>query len=216
MATGNYRAPGNGAGTFSDNLVGFQLVDGGGLTQGNFEFTTAIVEKSNREFSVGAFSKPISLEDLQLRSLEEAKKVFVKEFSVVPNFDLSEVTNYSLYGSLQKRFSATIQHIINFFPAALEVDGLYYDYSSANTATNISYDSVENETEFVIDVTRIKNSFDIDFSVNATRNIAAIIIHESKHLFYLKNHIQLPPHEEELRCYKYELSFLTKIPNVEP
>lgn len=173
MATGNYRAPGNGAGTFSDNLVGFQLVDGGGLTQGNFEFTTAIVEKSNREFSVGAFSKPISLEDLQLRSLEEAKKVFVKEFSVVPNFDLSEVTNYSLYGSLQKRFSATIQHIINFFPAALEVDGLYYDYSSANTATNISYDSVENETEFVIDVTRIKNPFDIDFSVNATRNIEA-------------------------------------------
>ena len=138
MATGNYRAPGNGAGTFSDNLVGFQLVDGGGLTQGNFEFSTSIVEKANREFSVGAFSKPISLEDLQLRSLEEAKKVFVKEFSVVPNFDLSEVTNYSLYGSLQKRFSATIQHILNYFPAALEVDGLYYDYSSANTATNIS------------------------------------------------------------------------------
>jgi hypothetical protein len=47
-------------------------------------------------------------------------------------------------------------------------------------------------------------------------NIAAIIIHESKHLYYLKNKISLPPHEEELRCYKYELSFLTKVPNVEP
>jgi hypothetical protein len=55
-----------------------------------------------------------------------------------------------------------------------------------------------------------------DMLYGSINNIAAIIIHESKHLFYLKNHIQLPPHEEELRCYKYELSFLTKIPNVEP
>ena len=38
----------------------------------------------------------------------------------------------------------------------------------------------------------------------------------SKHLFYLKNKIKLPPHEEELRCYKYELEFLNKVPNVEP
>lgn len=173
MATGNYRVPANGNTTFSDNLVGFQVVDGGGLTQGNFEFTRGIVEKANREFSVGSFSKPISLEDLQIQSIEEAKKIFVKEFSVVPNFDLSEVTNYSLYGSLQKRFAATIQRVINFFPAALEVDGLYYDYTSANTAYDISYDAVGNETEFKINVGRIKNPFDIDFSQNATINISA-------------------------------------------
>ncbi len=55
-----------------------------------------------------------------------------------------------------------------------------------------------------------------DMLYGSINNIAAIIIHESKHLFYLKNHIQLPPHEEELRCYKYELNFLNKIPNVEP
>jgi len=69
MATGNYRVPANGNTTFSDNLVGFQVVDGGGLTQGNFEFTRGIVEKANREFSVGSFSKPISLEDLQIQSI---------------------------------------------------------------------------------------------------------------------------------------------------
>jgi len=55
-----------------------------------------------------------------------------------------------------------------------------------------------------------------DMIFGSINNIAAILIHESKHLFYFKNHIQIPPHEEELRCYKYELSFLTKIPNVEP
>ena len=40
--------PGNGAGTFSDEIVGLQTVTGGGLTQGNFEFTTNVVEKVNR------------------------------------------------------------------------------------------------------------------------------------------------------------------------
>jgi hypothetical protein len=55
-----------------------------------------------------------------------------------------------------------------------------------------------------------------DMLYGSINNIAAIIIHESKHLYYLKNKISLPPHEEELRCYKYELSFLIKVPNVEP
>ena len=40
----------SGQGTFSDNLVGLQLVDGGGFTQANFEFTTSITEKQNRNF----------------------------------------------------------------------------------------------------------------------------------------------------------------------
>ena len=55
-----------------------------------------------------------------------------------------------------------------------------------------------------------------DMLYGSINNIAAIIILESKHLFYLKNNVKLPPHEEELRCYKYELDFLNKIPNVEP
>jgi len=45
--------PPGGVKTFSDNLVGFQIVDGGGLTQGNFEFTSAIYEKTNRKFDTG-------------------------------------------------------------------------------------------------------------------------------------------------------------------
>ena len=52
----------SGSGTFSDNLVGFQLVQGGGLTQGNFEFTNSITEKTNRDFTTGVFSNPINFE----------------------------------------------------------------------------------------------------------------------------------------------------------
>ena len=60
MAKQNYRyppAPPVGSSTAFNNIVGFQLVNGGGLTQGNFQFTTAIYEKVNRNFDLGIFSK---------------------------------------------------------------------------------------------------------------------------------------------------------------
>ena len=175
MASNKFRyppAPGNGSGTFSDDIVGLQTVDGGGLTQGNFEFTTSVVEKVNRSFNTGVFSTPISLDDLNVDGLLESRVIAAKNYRVYPNYDISEVTNFTLYGSLQKRFSASVTKIINYFPAAIQVDKTYYDYSTANTANNISYDVEENLTTFTVDVTRFKNPFDIDYSVNATRNIS--------------------------------------------
>ena len=71
MALKKYTCPPQGpagSSTFSDDLVGFQLVTGGGLTQGNFEFATSFNEKTNRKFSTGTFSDPISLEGLGLES----------------------------------------------------------------------------------------------------------------------------------------------------
>ncbi len=43
--------PSSGAGTFSDEIVGLQLVTGGGLTLANFQFTTSLSEKINTNFS---------------------------------------------------------------------------------------------------------------------------------------------------------------------
>ena len=164
--------PSSGAGTFSDNIVGFQLVDGGGLTQGNFEFTTSIVEKVNRQFNIGAFSEPISLDSLNIGSVLESKSIIAKDFRVYPNFDLSQVTNFSLYGSLSKRISTSIEKIINFFPGAIELYTLNYDLTTGNTATNSIYDITENTTTFDIEIIEIRNPFGIDFSVNATRNLS--------------------------------------------
>ena len=123
--------------TFSDNLVGFQLVAGGGLTQGNFEFTVGITEKSNRDFVIGSFSEPITLDSLGVRSVEESRSIIEKNFKVYPNFDLSQVSNFSQYGSLTKRLSVSITKIINFFPAALEVTFKSPNYTTGATATNI-------------------------------------------------------------------------------
>lgn len=166
-------APPSGAESFSKDLVGLQLIDGGGLTQGNFEFSSSIVEKVNRTFNTGVFSNPISLKDIDIQSIEESKALVAKNFKVYPNYDISQVTNYAIYGSLQKRLSTSVTKIINFFPASIQVDYLStLDYTEVDTASNISYDQTENETTFDMDVSRFINPFDIDYSVNSTRNIS--------------------------------------------
>ena len=165
--------PNTGAGFISPNedLVGFQTTQGGGLTNTNFVWNYGVVEKIDKDYQSGVFSNPITLDDLNV-NLEEAKKALSVELKVYPAYDLTEVTNFTLYGSLTKRFSTSITQIINFFPAAIEVDQIYFDYSSGYTATNIVYNQNENVTSFDINVSRIKNIFDIDFSENASRNIS--------------------------------------------
>ena len=161
----------SGANTPFDNIVGLQTVQGGGLTQGNFEFSTQLSEKVNRTFNIGVFQDPISLQDLDIESVNQARELLAKEYRVYPNYDLSQVTNFTIFGSLQKRFEVSVQRILNFFPAALEVDRVYYDYSTGLTVSNIVYDSITNETQFEIDVTRIKNPFSLDYSVNSIINL---------------------------------------------
>jgi hypothetical protein len=174
MATKKYicpPTPATGEGTFSDNLVGFQLVAGGGLTQGNFQFTTGITEKTNRNFITGTFSDPISLESMGIDSVIQSKAIFENNFRVYPNFDLSQITNFTLYGSMVKRMSTSVQTIISKFPAAIESTFMGINYITGVTADNISYDEVNNETVFSLDVSKLRNPFDVDFTVNSQRNL---------------------------------------------
>ena len=161
----------SGADTFSDNLVGVQLVAGGGLTQGNFSFTTAVTEKVNRTFSTGVFSNPMSLESMGINDVEQAKSIIENNFKVYPNFDLTQVLNYTTYGSMVKRMSAAITTIISYYPAAIESTAIGLNYTSGLTATNIIYNDVTNETNFNLDLARLRNPFEVDFTINSTRNL---------------------------------------------
>ena len=107
--------PASGAGTFSDNIVGLQTVEGGGLTQGNFEFTTGVTEKVNRTFNVGAFSEPMTLDMMNIDSVEESRRILATQFRVYPNYDITQVLNFSMYGSLSERFRVSITKIINYY-----------------------------------------------------------------------------------------------------
>ena len=116
----------SGAGTPFDNIVGLQTVQGGGLTQGYFEFDFGLSEKTNRTFNIGVFQEPVSLEDLDLDSINASRELLAKEYRVYPNFDLSQVTNFTIFGSLQKRFEVSVQKIINFFPPAMLLTKIQY------------------------------------------------------------------------------------------
>jgi len=74
-----------------DNIVGFQVVDGGGLTSAVFDFTTSVTEKVNRTFSIGTFSEPINLEGLDINDLNESRRIQATQFRVYPNYDVSQV-----------------------------------------------------------------------------------------------------------------------------
>jgi hypothetical protein len=45
------------------------------------------------------------------------------------------------------------------------------------------------------------------------QNVAAVLVHESQHLWIWNSKIDLSKPDEEIMCYKYELEFLNKIPN---
>ena len=159
--------PGNGAGTFSDNIVGLQTVEGGGLTQGNFEFTTGVTEKVNRTFNVGAFSESMTLDMMNIESLEQSRQILATQFRVYPNYDISQVLNFSMYGSLSERFRVSITKIINYFPASLDVQYTNGDFITGDTA----YDIQSDETYFKVNVDRLRNPFDVDYSINASNNL---------------------------------------------
>jgi len=55
-----------------------------------------------------------------------------------------------------------------------------------------------------------------ELEAGVINDLAAIIVHESLHLYFAKHNVKLTPAHEERLCYMYELELLFKIPNVEP
>ena len=107
------------------------------------------------------------------------------QFRVYPNYDVSQVLNFSMYGSLSKRFSVSITRIINYFPASLDVMFNNDEFTTGNTAYDIVYDTQNDETYFKVNVDRINNPFDIDYSVSATTNLSIreIIVSPYRNLY---------------------------------
>jgi hypothetical protein len=54
-----------------------------------------------------------------------------------------------------------------------------------------------------------------DILRGSVNNVAAVLVHESRHLYFKKNGIKLKEIDEETMSYLYELQFLEKIPGVE-
>ena len=115
----NYKCPPQNR-NFSDNLVGLQLTDGGGLTLGTFEFSTVITEKVTRDFETGNYSTLFNNSDLDLNPTFAAS-IYNNNFRLYPNFDETDLSNFVSYGSLSKRLEVAVNNILNYFPAVLEI-----------------------------------------------------------------------------------------------
>ena len=199
MAINKFTCPpqSSAANQFSNNLVGVQLVTGGGLTQANFNFTTGISEKQNRTFNIGTFSEPINLESINIENNVESADILANNYRVYPNYDLSQVTNFTEYGSLVKRMSVSITKILNYFPAGLEINSKTPKFITQQTAINISYDPIDNDTTFEVYVSSIQNPFEIDYTENAATNmmfnefeistLRNMTLNYKKYILYLNN-----------------------------
>ena len=173
MASNRFRyppAPGHGGDTFSDNLVGNQYTDGSSLmTTGTFTVAQDYSRPISTEYNLGVFTSPITLESLDLDN-ENTAKTFVKNsLEIFVNNDTNELSSFVLYGSLTKRLSVAVENIVNFFPGAIFADGMDENYISGNTtAYNIGYNNINDETTFRVNVNRLSNPFNIEFTTNGS------------------------------------------------
>lgn len=55
-----------------------------------------------------------------------------------------------------------------------------------------------------------------DIKSNNINNIAAVLVHESLHLYFQIHEYKMTEQQEEFRCYISEMQFLLLLPNVEP
>ena len=55
-----------------------------------------------------------------------------------------------------------------------------------------------------------------DVKLNSINNLAVVLVHESLHLHVLQKGYIIIPEQEEAWCYRYELTFIDKLPNPEP
>jgi len=167
MANGenNKLRPGNGAGTFSDYLVGNQYVTGTPqFTLGNFAVTDSVPTKDDRDFDLGSFSEPITLSSLNIESVEESLKLVSNRLEVFVNYDRSKITNFTQFGSLKEKFRVSVLNVIRNFPAVIHVNRVGLNLLSGNTSSGYTYDPNVNEATFSVGSSRLNNPFNIEFT----------------------------------------------------
>ena len=173
-----------GTSSVFDNIVGYQLVTGGGLTFGTFDFTPSIFDTLPRKFQTNVFDAPVNLESLGISDIGDTRTAIAKELDVYPNYDITQIMGFVMYGSLSKRFSVSITNVINNFPASIDVNFYDNNLNTGYTATNIVYDAVTDDTTFDIDIEKIYNPFGVDFSQNSAINLLSneIVVSEYRDL----------------------------------
>lgn len=167
MATTKKKVVGN---NFDPYLVGLQFTSDGGtplFTIGNFQITTNLTPPTKRNFQLGSFSEPLTIENMGSSSLNEATQLVNDNLSIYLNLNTENLFSYTLFGSYVKFVESTLNQIINNWPGSIYV---FYSYGSVtgNTVQNYVYSSLTNTSTFTVSTNFFYNNYGINFLQNAT------------------------------------------------
>jgi len=188
---------------FSPNLVGLQITNGSSLfTFGNFEITSNLEERFVKNYTLGSFSNPITVETINLESNSE--NIESNNIKIFLNYDRKNLKNYAYFGSLKEFIRVEIEDIIEKFPSSLVVSSLI-DGQVKITVLNNVYDSLTNKSTFNVPVSSFVNNFEMSYTeedvlinsfspTNDLRNISAN---------FLNYEISFPPFESGYKILEF-------------
>lgn len=156
---------------FSDGLVGNQTTSPNQalqFTSGNFVITSTIDRKPSKIFLTKKYGPFMCLDDL--KADQERAMIIEDNFTNVRlNLDKSNLCYHAYFGSLVEFIRVSLEHVIINWPASIWIRPISNATSvTGYTANNISYDILNNETTFTVDVERVTNRFDINHKTNGT------------------------------------------------
>lgn len=158
----------SGDDTFSDNLVGFQIVDGSSqMTATSFTIDRVIPEKDSKNLQTQPFSEFITLDTIKEENTEvesTSSQVVTEATDKIKFYDAKNDGTKSIFGSLSKRLSVTVQNIILKYPAGIYVDKDSPIKSNPYVAWNLSYSYSTKTTTFTTQKSLFFNPFDIVLS----------------------------------------------------
>jgi hypothetical protein len=131
-------------------------------------------------------------------------KLLVKCLSLIPFITFGQIRIDDVGDGWKDKVEQAL-HVIQ------QTDCEKYDLIMS-TCTHISYSTANFAT------TESGNTILIprrEIVIGNINDIAAILVHESLHLYILQIKMIMPEADEEVLCYAYELEFLLQIPGVE-
>jgi hypothetical protein len=131
-------------------------------------------------------------------------KLLVKCLSLIPFITFGQIRIDDVGDGWKDKVEQAL-HVIQ------QTDCEKYDLIMS-TCTHISYSTANFATTESGNTILIPRREIVMGNIN---DIAAILVHESLHLYILQIKMIMPEADEEVLCYAYELEFLLQIPGVE-
>jgi uncharacterized delta-60 repeat protein len=154
---------------YNPDLVGLQLTSDGGtplFTMGNFNITTNLDPKLNKNFITSQFSNFVSLENLDL-TVEQTQVLLQNNAEVFLNLDRSKLSYYATFGSMTEFIRVSLENIIINWPASIYLTPIkvFSDGTQVvvNTCEEFSHDIITDTSTFRIPTNAITNRYNINY-----------------------------------------------------